>query len=63
MSEPTKLSDTLVSVLQGVMDRCIAAGNPPNEENAVMLAEKGIRVPAELLPKGRRPDESKTPKG
>jgi|10_taG_2_1085330.scaffolds.fasta_scaffold165360_1 hypothetical protein len=63
MSEPTKLSDALVSVLQGALDRCIEAGNPPNQENAVKLAEKGIRVPAELLPKGWQPDESEAPKG
>jgi len=63
MSEPTKLSAIVLPAIQGAVDRCIAAGNPPNQKNAVMLAEKGVRIPAELLPKGWRPGESKTPKG
>ena len=50
MSELTRLGTTIRSVLQNIVDRAIEAGSPPNQENAVMLAERGIRIPAELLP-------------
>ena len=55
MSELTRLGTTIRSVLQNIVDRAIEAGNPPNQENAVMLAERGIRIPAELLPEDWQP--------
>lgn len=54
MSEPVKLSSVLMKVLQDAVDRAIEAGNPPNPENAAMLADGGLRIPEELLPEHRR---------